>query len=323
MTDPKPSAAIPDMDAVRRAMPRLDLAVYAPLPGPVADYLRFYGIDLERTVPGVRHYQGWYEAFGYRIAAHAFLPPSPRGTVFFLHGYLDHAGLYRHLMRDCLERGYAVFIHDQPGHGLSDGARMDIPDFSDYQAVLDDTLSLFGADLPAPFYVVGLSMGGAIAMDHLLSTCARGREPAFRKALLLAPLLRPAQWWQIRFGYGLIHHFRPAVPRVFRHNSSDSAYLRFVSESDPLQARWVPMGWIGALRQWVRRMEALPACDWPVLLVQGERDETVDWAWNNRFVRTHFRVEHEALLPQASHQLANERDDLRRPVHEALARMLT
>lgn len=311
-----------DIKAVQQAMRKLDLAVYAPLHGAIADYVRFYGIDLEHALPGVSHYQGWYEACGYRIAAHVFLPANARGTVFFLHGYLDHSGLYRHLMRDCLERGHAVFIYDQPGHGFSSGARADIPDFADYQQVLDEALALYGGELPQPFHVVGLSMGGAIAMDHGLSACAGGRAPAFRKALLLAPLLRPAQWWQIRFGYGLIHRFRPAVPRVFRRNSSDLDYLSFVSEKDPLQARWVPMGWIGALRRWVTRMARLPACDWPVLLVQGGRDETVEWAYNNRFVRSHFRVEHDVLLPEASHQLANERADLRQAVHEALSKML-
>lgn len=311
-----------DIDALQRALLRLDLAVFSPLQGAVADYVRFYGIDLENVVPGVRHYTGWFEAYGYRLVAHAFLPPEAKGTVFFLHGYLDHSGLYRHLMRDCLERGHAVFILDLPGHGLSSGDRVDIPDFSHYQHVLADAMERFGADLPAPFYAVGLSMGGAIVMDHVLTAAAQGLPAPFRKILLLAPLVRPVQWAQIRFGWWLVRHFRPAVPRVFRNNSSDEAYLQFVRESDPLQARLVPMRWIGALRRWVKYMERLPACTTPALLVQGGRDETVEWRFNNDYVRRHFPVEFEAQVPEASHQLPNERDDLRAPVHEALARML-
>ncbi len=311
-----------DVDAVQRALMRLDLAVFSPLQGAVADYVRFYGIDLENVVPGVRHYTGWFEAYGYRIAAHVFMPPAARGTVFFLHGYLDHSGLYRHLMRDCLERGFAVFIHDQPGHGLSSGDRADIPDFAHYQHVLNDVLERFGPDLPRPFHAVGLSMGGAIVMDHVLSAGAQGRAPAFASVLLLAPLLRPAQWRQIRFGWWLLRHLRPAVPRVFRVNSSDEDYLRFVREADPLQARLVPMRWIGALRRWVSYMERLPACTTPALLVQGDRDETVEWPYNNAYVRRHFPLLADTLIPGASHQLPNERDDLRAPVHAALAHML-
>lgn len=311
-----------DVDALKRLMLRLDLSLYAPLRGVMADYVRYYHIDLENTVPGVRHFAGWFEAYGYRLAAHVYLPENPKGTVFFLHGYLDHSGLYRHLMRDCLERGHAVFIYDQPGHGLSSGDRVSIPDFAHYQCVLSEAIDRYGPELPQPFYAVGLSMGGAIVMDHVLTANKNKKAPAFKKVLLLAPLVRPAQWSQIRFGYWLIHHIKPSVPRVFRNNSSDEDYLSFVREDDPLQARDVPMAWIGALRRWVGYMEKMPASACPALLVQGDRDETVEWAYNNRYVRAHFRVEHEALIPEASHQLPNERADLRAPVHAALAAML-
>lgn len=314
-----------DIEAVRRAVRRLDLTVYAPLRDVVADYVRFYGIDFEKTLPGVRHFLGWFEACDYRLVAHVFMPDevaAAKGTVFILHGYLDHAGLYRHLIRDCLERGYAVFIFDLPGHGLSSGARINIPDFSHYQFVLCEALDQYGAALPQPFYGVGQSTGAAILMDHVLTAHAQGRSPAFRKILLLAPLLRPVEWSKIYFAYWLIRHYKKSVPRVFRKNSSDEEFLHFVQYKDPLQDVIVPMGWIGALRRWVHHMERLPACDFPVLMVQGERDETVGWRYNNQFVRNHFRVEHEALLPHASHHLANERDDVRAPVHAALARML-
>ncbi len=311
-----------DIGAIKRALMHLDLAVYAPLTGVMAEYVRYYGIDMEAQVEGVRHYAGWFEAPGYHIAAHVYLPENARGTVFILHGYLDHAGLYRHLIRDCLQRGFAVFIPDLPGHGLSTGDRIDVPDFDDYQMMLETAIRLYGEDLPAPWYAIGQSTGGAILMDHVLSACAAERKPAFGSVLLLAPLLRPVQWGQIRFGYWLMRHFRKAVPRVFRNNSSDKDFLRFVREDDPLQERWVPMSWIGALRRWVLHMLHQPACDFPVLLVQGARDETIEWRSNNDYVRTHFRVVHEAILPQASHQLANESDELRLPVHQAIARLL-
>lgn len=311
-----------DIGAVRRELLHLDLAVYVPIRGAMAEFVRHYGIDMESQVTGVRHYAGRFESPGYHIAAHVFMPHQPRGTVFILHGYLDHAGLYRHVIRDCLQRGFAVFLPDLPGHGLSTGERIDIPDFDDYQMMLDAAFSQYGEDLPGPWFGIGQSTGGAILMDHVLSACAQERKPAFRSVLLLAPLLRPAQWQQIRFGFWLMRHFRAAVPRVFRNNSSDADFLRFVREDDPLQDRWVPMSWIGALRKWVLRMQTLPPCDFPVLLVQGMRDETIEWRGNNAFVRSHFHVVRETILPEASHQLANEREDLRAPVHAAIAELL-
>ena len=311
-----------DLQAVQRALKRLDLDVYAPIGGVLADYVRFYNLALEDEFPGLRHYLGWVDSYGYRVVAHVFMPAQVRGTVFLLHGYLDHSGLYGHLIRDCVAQGQAVFIFDLPGHGLSSGNRIDIDDFSHYQEVLAEILGAYGPYLPRPFYGIGQSTGAAILMDHVLTRCAAQQVPAFRKVLLLAPLVRPVQWAKIRFGWWLIHRFQKGVPRVFRRNSSDEAFLRFVAETDPLQERLVPMGWVGALRQWVLRMQALPASTYPVLLVQGGRDETVEWRYNNDFVRSRFQVEHEHLEPEASHQLANERDDLRAPVHAALARML-
>ncbi|MFZ5560205.1 MAG: alpha/beta hydrolase [Pseudomonadota bacterium] len=323
------SAPPPDIEtarrtvaAARRDLLRLDLSVYAPLRGALAAYSAYYGLDMERALPGVRHYLGWFEAHHYRIAAQVFMPAEAQGTVFILHGYLDHAGLYRHLIRDCLERRHAVFIFDLPGHGLSGGARIDIPDFSHYQAVLGEAVAAYGALLPRPFYGVGQSTGAAILMDHALTACAEKRRPAFKKLLLLAPLVRPVQWAKIRFGWWLIHHYRKSVPRVYRNNTGDKDFLHFIQHADPLQDNDVPMGWVGALKRWTCRMQKLPACDFPVLLVQGERDETVEWRYNIDYVRRHFRVEREALLPEASHQLANEREDLRAPVHAALAAML-
>ncbi len=311
-----------DPSAVRRELLHLDLAVYAPLKGALAEFVRYYGIDMEAQVAGVRHYAGWFEMPGYQIAAHVFMPTDAQGTAFILHGYLDHAGLYHHLIRDCLQRGYAVVVPDLPGHGLSSGERIDIPDFDDYQMMLEALVRQYGEELPGPWFGLGQSTGGGILMDHVLTAHAEGRKPFFSSVLLLAPLLRPVQWKQIRFGYWWMRHFRTGVPRVFRTNSSDKAFLAFVRDADPLQELWVPVGWIGALRRWVLRMLDLPSCDFPVLLVQGMQDETVEWRGNNSFVRTRFKVMHEAILPEASHQLANERDDLRQPVHQAIARML-
>jgi len=107
-----------DIDAVHRSLLHLDLSVYAPPAGALAEHARHYGIDMEAQLPGVRHYTGWFEAPGYQLAAHVFLPQEARCTLFILHGYLDHSGLYRHLIRDALTQGAAVFIFDLPGHGF-------------------------------------------------------------------------------------------------------------------------------------------------------------------------------------------------------------
>lgn len=311
------------IDAVQGALQRLDLKTCTPLADEVLAFSRYYGIDMENQLPGIQHYCGWFDAGAYRLAAHAYLPPRAQGTVFLVHGYFDHAGLFQHLIRDCLSRGFAVFIADLPGHGLSTGARADIASFDEYHDALQAVLQFGQADLPAPFYAIGQSLGAGIVMDYLLRACAQGQSPLFRKALLLAPLLRPRQWPEIRFFYPVLRRLRSSTPRIFHPTYTSEAFMRFLRERDPLQGTRIPMGWVGALRDWVGHMHRLPPCDVPVLLVQGKRDATVAWRQNIDFINSHFCVEHAAFPEQASHHLANEREDLRQPVHDALARMLS
>ena len=54
---------------------------------------------------------------------------SPKGTVFILHGYFDHVGLYTQLIDRCLGAGFDVLAYDQPGHGLSSGTLTAIGSF--------------------------------------------------------------------------------------------------------------------------------------------------------------------------------------------------
>jgi hypothetical protein len=101
----------------------------------VQQYFDFYTIAPERFMVGVQHDFGWLEVDGYQLATHIWHPEHPLGTVFIVHGYYDHTGLYGHLVRFWLEQGYAVMMHDLPGHGLSSGNVASIDCFSRYSTI--------------------------------------------------------------------------------------------------------------------------------------------------------------------------------------------
>ncbi len=311
-------------DAVRQAMPPLDWNRPLPSAGPVDEYCRFYALDEERRQPGVFHGGGWFGAAGYRLMVHVFRPPTPRGTVWILHGYLEHAGLWGRLLPQILRAGYAVLAFDLPGHGLSSGVRAGIGSFAEYQHILNDLLAAAEGRLPRPWRGVGQSTGGAILIEHVLARVARDEPPAFDRAFLMAPLVLPTryQWWQIRVAFWFIRALRSGMPRNFRRNSSDGDFLNFVRHEDPLQARWLPLSWVMAMKEWIGHVHRLPGCSFPVWAVQGGRDETVNGRYNLAFVRSRFHVERELFLPEASHQLANERDDLRAPLDTLLQAFL-
>lgn len=308
------------IEQARRELPRLDLSVRAPLRGALADYCRFYGFDVLAGLPGVRHDAGLVEAWGYDIATHVFQPARAKGTLLVLHGYFDHVGLFGHAIRRGLERGYAVVAIDLPGHGLSSGAAGDIEDFAHYQEVLRDLLACLKPQLPKPWVAVGQSTGGGILLDHVLSSLAAGKRPQFERIQLWAPLVRIAQWRKVQFGYHLMHRVRSSIPRHFRRSSNDETFVDFIWHRDPLQAREVPLRWLGSMMRWERHLHAQPACRFPLTVVQGACDATVDWRYNVGFIRERTFVERLVTIPDAAHHLVNERADLREEVLAALDR---
>jgi len=270
-----------------------------PLSAEALAYQRFYGLDLP-----VQRLLGSFEAGGFELVGQAWLPPQPVATLFVLHGYYDHMGLYRHVIEWALSKGFAVVSCDLPGHGLSSGERASISDFGLYQQTL---VALFGQarelELPRPWHLCGQSTGGAIAVDHVLH--AGEHSPVDGELILLAPLVRPRAWHWSKLSYRLLRHFVNGIQRQFSENSNDPAFLPFL-QADPLQPRRLPTAWVGALMSWVKRIEAAPPSTRRPLIVQGEADGTVDWRYNLKVLKAKFADPQILLLPEARHHLANE-----------------
>lgn len=270
-----------------------------PLSTEALAYQRFYGLDLP-----VQRLLGSFEAGGFELVGQAWLPPQPVATLFVLHGYYDHMGLYRHVIEWALSMSFAVVSCDLPGHGLSSGERASISDFGLYQQTL---VALFGQarelELPRPWHLCGQSTGGAIAVDHVLH--AGEHSPVDGQLILLAPLVRPRAWHWSKLSYRLLRHFVNGIQRQFSENSNDPAFLPFL-QADPLQPRRLPTAWVGALMSWVKRIEAAPPSTRRPLIVQGEADGTVDWRYNLKVLNAKFADPQILLLPEARHHLANE-----------------
>lgn len=267
-------------------------------------YQRFYGLDLP-----ARSWLGRFQAAGFEVVGQVWLPREPTATLFLMHGYYDHMGLYRHVIEWALGLGYAVISCDLPGHGLSSGERASIKDFALYQQVLD---ALFEQarmlELPRPWHLCGQSTGGAIVIDHLLS---KGEHsPSDGQVILLAPLVRPRGWRWSKLSYCVLRHFVNGIERRFSENTNDPAFLPFL-EADPLQPRRLPTAWVGALAAWVKRIEAAPRSTRQPLIVQGEADGTVDWQHNLKVLKAKFREPQILMLPEARHHLANELPGIR------------
>jgi lysophospholipase len=289
-------------------------------PGDAArDYFRYYGIDFETIIPGVTHRFGHFNSGKYDIVVHYFEQPESAdkkadGTCFIFHGYFDHAGLFAHVIEYCLRRNLNVVIYDLPGHGLSTGERGSIGAFSDYLSVMKDCVKLFQDSAPQPWHAIGQSTGAAILMDYQLQELA----PGFDKVVLLAPLVRAAEWRFIKVAYWVGQKFLERVPRRFAVNSNDKDFLHFLEHDDPLQTRYISVRWVDAMLRWESRFEYFEPSDKPILLLQGQRDTTVDWRYNIPLIRKKFPKAKYLPLQDAHHQLANESPELRAKIFAAI-----
>lgn len=277
-------------------------------------YRQFYGLEF----PGTHHEMGWLQVDGINVFVQHFGRRLNRhGTVFLLHGYLDHSGIQRPTIGRLLDLGFEVVTLDFPGHGLSTGDRATITSFEQY---VDSLCAVhdFYHELPGPHMVMGHSLGGAISMTHLLK-----HPKVFEKAVLIAPLYRPKSWQIMRSMHAIGRGVVKSQPRVWRNNTRDADFRRFVREVDPLSPRSIPTDWVGAMFRWISEFRSMQTSDASVLVVQGTSDGTVDWRGNMTMIRAKFGDVRVHLVHQGRHQLLNETDEWRERVWEPITPFLS
>lgn len=273
-------------------------------------YQHFYGLDFPHRPVAVKRQLGRFSAGSYELVSQVWWPESaPVATLFVIHGFYDHMGLYRHVIEWGLNRGFAVIACDLPGHGLSSGERASIDDFTQYQAALQGLfIEAQSLQLPQPWHLCGQSTGGAVVLDHLLHYGAQ--SPAQGQAILLSPLVRPMGWRWSKLSYYLLRPFVKGIARRFSENSNDPDFLPFL-QADPLQPVRLPTAWVGALSRWIPRIEGAPPCARQPLVIQGQADKTVDWPHNLEVLKAKFKQPQVLFLPEARHHLANETAEIR------------
>lgn len=285
-------------------------------------YLDFYSTAPEYFIAGVQHDIGRLAIDGYQLAIQVWRPAHPIGTVFIVHGYYDHAGLYGHLVRFWLEQGYTVMIHDLPGHGLSSGSVASIDCFSRYSMIFRHCLEWAQGKLPSPWFLLGQSTGGAIITDALVNAPELLNRYAIADVFLMAPLVRPASWCLGLAQYFLLRSFVSSIPRSRPKNSNDQAFLAFLAK-DPLQSNILPVEWVGSLHRWIRRIESVrKTCPCSPLIIQGQRDNTVDWQHNLKVMKYLYTDPEILLISEGCHQLVNEIESIRNQYFDVIRRRL-
>ena len=303
------------LDRLRLVMPLLSDAVAnpdTPIDG-LANYLRFY--QLPPATHNLQLVAGTTD--DHATVVMAWRPAISLGTVIVVHGYMDHIGLYGHLIRHLLARQLTVVCLDLKGHGLSSGAACSITDFGDYVAQVQSVIALCQEHFEGSLHGVGQSMGGAVLMKHCLIQSGNEDYP-FASLNLLAPLLHPWGWKKSRRLYYFSRWFVKSIKRVFRHSSWDTEFLAFLRDQDPLQPTRVPLDWVGAMDQWISEFDKSEKADYPVHIIQGDNDKTLDWKYNISQFRLKFDALQVSIIKRANHHLVNEEEPLRESIFKKI-----
>jgi len=283
-------------------MHKVDPAMY---PSAVVDYFAHYGLDGDWCE--ARHLFGSFESAGFTLAAHLYEPSNYIATAVLLHGYLNHSGQFRHLIRFLLDKGFAAAVYDLPGHGLSSGPAAAIESFDQYVQTAQDFLKLVKGYLIGPFYAVGFSTGAAILTEMMLEKS----EGDLGKIVLAAPLIHWTAYEQSKGTYKIYSAFTDKIARFHRKNSSDKDFLVFNKTQDYLHAKHLSLKWVKALFDWNDQIESMNPCDREVLVLQGDKDGTVEWKYNLNLLSRKFPNVRIEMIAGANHELFNEAAEYR------------
>ncbi|GLS25756.1 alpha/beta hydrolase [Marinibactrum halimedae] len=282
------------------------------------EYLNFYKINFETEMENITHHFGSLDILEFDIALHYWSPKAPLGTMFILHGYWDHVGLYHHLIRFCLMNNYAVIAYDAPGHGISSGKRASIGSFQSYTRILEHIIKYTQPYITTPLFATGQSTGGAVVLDYLFTNPDNPLQCSF----LLAPLIKPQKWQTIKIAYNFLHKYLKRVRRSGVTGSSHDKQFGVFLKQDPLQYHWASVDWIGAMGEWIERFSRFKSNHNQVICVQGDGDSTVDWEYNVEQITQRMPNAEVIVMADIKHHVVNETPALRNKVFAVIDRHL-
>ena len=215
---------------------------------------------------------------GVELQVRFFAPVAAnRGTIVHLHGIQSHSGWYVETAAELARRGYAVYLADRRGSGLSGGRR---GDFASPAQLVDDVGRVVAeakrGDGDLPTVLVGGCWGARPAVAY---AARAGSE--LTALVLVCPALKarvdlaPARKLQVFAGRGLAPSTRVPIPLTPEMFTENEPYLDFV-RNDPLSLHDVTARFFFTQFFWDRHLLAERSLGLPLLVLQTARDPVVD-----------------------------------------------
>jgi acylglycerol lipase len=268
--------------ALRFGWPRLGLVLAIPLAIPLAILLASCAPVLNAPGPAVTAPAIDGEALvmqdGAKLPLHVWPAEGPTSAVVLaLHGFNDHGNFIKAAAEFWQKQGVQVYAYDQRGFGAAPGTGL-WPGTGAFTGDLAAAAKLLRARHPGkPFYVLGMSMGGAVAMTAF----AGSNPPTADGVILVAPAVwgRSTMPFYQRWTLWLAAHTVPWLKlsgRELKIKASDNIEMLRALGRDPLFIKdtrvdtiWGLVNLMGAALAAAARFEAR------ALILYGGKDEVI------------------------------------------------
>jgi acylglycerol lipase len=230
---------------------------------------------LQALDPGRRMRYGAFAASdGADVPYRLWLPERPRAALLLLHGCCDYSGAFDSVGAKLARAGFAVMAYDQRGFGATQSRGRWVGGARVIQDV-GEAATFFRTRLKPglPMFVVGESMGGAVAIHAAAET-----ELDIAGLVLMAPGALASPFRRSLYGW-LLYFFRKVVGEaelvVERLDSSDlssAAAIRLLG--DPMVMRSISAGLLdGVIALAHSAVDAASRVTVPTLTMMGAKDD--------------------------------------------------
>lgn len=260
-------------------------------------------------------------------------PEGTKGTILLIPGRTEYIEKYGRAAADLKVRGYATAVIDLRGQGLARRPHSDrmvghVDDFGEYQRDIDAMLDAVQVlDLPRPYYLIGHSMGGCIALRALM------RGLPVKAAVFSGPMwgINLMPWIKPFTGTigALIGPFRqtyryapgtngqcylltaPVVGNLLTTDAEMFAYMRRQVMAHPDLGLGGPsLGWVRAALEECGALSNLPAPDLPAITALGTAEKVVNTmpvhlrmaGWPKGRLDLYTGAEHEIIMEAPVHR---------------------
>jgi len=245
---------------------------------------------------------------GVRLPLINWRPDEPSAIMLGLHGYGDYRRAFRLAGPWLAARRIALFAYDQRGFGESESRGL-WPGAAELIQDLAEIVLLLRERYPAlPLYVIGESMGGAVALAGL----GQGKVAGVDRLLLAAPAvrgrvpLRELHDLALRLGALALPWLAVALRRGARPWLEPGEAARLAD--DPLILREISVSAYDGLIELANQASDDPAAPMPpTLLLYGELDTTIPRVAIDDLALRHDNLTTK-LYPEHHHLLLHEKD---------------